>query len=110
MIYLCPYSSVNVMITTSGSPTVGEVYSLKCSVTGSTDQTIITWLDDGDEVTFFANRMVSATTVNPGDGSYSSTLAFTPLMASDAGMFLCKATLGDAVQTASMDVTVQGKV
>ena len=103
-------SSVNVMITTSGSPTVGEMYTLECSVTGSTDQPTITWLDDGDEITFSANRMVSATTVNSGDGIYSSTLTFTPLMATDAGMFMCRATLGDAVQTVSMDVTVQGKV
>ena len=98
------------MITTSDSPTVGEVYSLECSVTGSTNQPTITWLHDGDEIASSATRMVSATTVNSGDGSYSSTLTFTPLMASDAGMFMCRATLGDAIQTASIDVTVQGKV
>ena len=111
MIYFCPYSSVNVMITTSVdiSPTVGETYTLECSVTGSTDQPTITWLDDGVQIASSATRMVSATRLNPG-GSYSGTLTFTPLSASDAGMFMCRATLGDAIQTASIDVTVQGKV
>ena len=102
------YSSVNVMITTSDSPTVGEIYTLECSVTGSTDQPTITWLDDGGEISD-TTRMVSATTVNPS-GNYSTNLTFTPLMASDAGMFMCRATLGDAMQTASKDVTVQGEV
>ena len=111
MKYLCPYSSVNVMITasTSGSPTVGEMYTLECSVTGSTDQPTITWLNDDDKITSSdTTRMVSATTMD-SDGSYSSTLIFTPLAASDAGMFMCKATLGDAMQTASIGVTVDSK-
>ena len=111
IIYLCPYFSVNVMITTSGSHTVGERYTLQCSVTGSTDQPTITWLDhhDDDEIiSSDATRMVLAATMN-SDGSYSSTLTFTPLMASDAGMFMCRATLGDAMQTTSVAVTVESK-
>ena len=80
-------------------------------MTGSTDQPTITWLDhhDDDEIiSSDATRMVLAATMN-SDGSYSSTLTFTPLAASDAGMFMCRATLGDAVQTASVNVTVEGK-
>ena len=52
--------------------------------------------------------MVSAITMD-SDGSYSSTLNFTLLSASDAGMFMCRATLGDAMQTAFIAVTVEGK-
>ena len=107
VIYLCPYSSVNVMITTSGSPTVGEVYTLECSVTGSTGQPTIIWLDDGYEITSSATRMVSATTVNSG---YSSTLTFTPLSASDAGMFMCKATLGSVTMMDTTTISVHSKL
>ena len=102
MIYDCPCFSVNVMIITSGFPTVGEIYTLKCSVTGSIDQPTITWLDDSGVITS------SDTTMNPS-GSYSSNLTFTPLSASDTGMIMCRATLGDSMQTASIVVTVEGK-
>ena len=109
MIYLCPYPSVNMMITTSGSPTVGEMYTLKCSVTGSTDQPTITWLDhDGQITSSNPTRMVSATTLNSG-GSYFSNLTFTPLSAAHAGMFMCRATRAGAVGSASIAVTVEGK-
>ena len=94
--------SVNVMIITSGFPTVGEIYTLKCSVTGSIDQPTITWLDDSGVITS------SDTTMNPS-GSYSSNLTFTPLSASDTGMIMCRATLGDSMQTASIAVTVEGE-
>ena len=97
------------IITTSDTPTVGEMYTLECSVTGSTDQPTITWLDNGVKISFSdATRMVSGITMNSG-GSYSSTLAFTPLAASDAGMFMCRATRGDSMQTASIAVTVEGE-
>ena len=99
---------VNVMITTSGSPSVGEMYTLECSVTGSNDQPTITWLEDGAEITSSATRMVSTTTMNSSDG-YSSTLTFTPLSAFDAGMFMCRATLGDVMQIASIALNVEGK-
>ena len=109
MIYLYPYSSVNVMITTSDSPTVSGTYTLECSVTGSTNQPTITWLDSGVKIApSGATRMVSGTTMNPG-GSYFSNLTFTPLSVSDAGMFMCRVTLGDSIQNASIAVTVEGK-
>ena len=97
----------------SGTNTAGETYSLECSatVTGSNDQPTITWLDDdGSEITSSdATRMVSATIRNPS-GRYSSTLTFTPLAVSNAGMFLCRVTLGCAVVTASLDVIVECKL
>ena len=109
IICLCPYYSVSVMITTSDSPTVGEMYTLECSATGPTDQPTITWLDDDIEINpVDATRRVSETKINSG-GSYSRTLTFNPLAASDAGMFMCRATLGDTMQTASIAISVEGK-
>ena len=79
-------------ITSSGSNTAGESYSLECTVTvtGSTDQPTITWM------------------VN-GDGSYSRTVTFNPLAASHAGTYTCRATLGSAMDTAVWNVIVQGE-
>ena len=99
-----------VTITPSGTATTGETYRLECSVTvtGSTDTPTITWLDDGVEIpSTDPTRMVFITTGSPG--SYSSTLMFNPLRASDAGMFMCRAALGGAMNSQSFNVTVQGK-
>ena len=106
-----PSPSINVLpITSIGTATAGESYSLKCSVTvtGSTDTPTITWLDNGVEISSSdPTRMVSMTTGSPG--SYSSTLMFNPLSASDAGLYTCRAVLGSAVDTETMDVTVQSE-
>ena len=99
-----------VTITSSGTATVGERYSLMCSVTltGSTDTPTITWMDDGVEIpSTDPTRMVSMTTGSAG--SYTSTLTFNPLAASHAGRYTCRATLGSAMDIASRTVTVQGK-
>ena len=52
-------------------------------------------------------KMVSITTGSAG--SYSSTLMFNPLRASDVGMFICRATLGSATNSQSFNVAVRGK-
>ena len=95
-----------------GNNTAGDNYSLECSVnvTGSTAQPIITrWVYDGMEINSTdPTRMVSMTTGSAG--SYSSTLMFSPLRASDAGMFVCQAILGDAMNSQSFSVAVQGKL
>ena len=101
-----------ISITSFGDNTAGESYSLECSftVTGSIDTPTITWLDDGlviNSTDHAATRMVSMTTGSTG--SYSSTLTFSPLRASDAGMFVCRAILGDAMNSQSFSVAVQGK-
>ena len=84
-----------VSITPSGGNTACDAYSLMCSVTvtGSTDQPAITWLDSMN------NELVSATGI----------LTFNPLMASDAGMYTCRATLGTIVETAEVMVTVESE-
>ena len=106
-----PSPSISVLpITSSGTNTAGESYRLECSVTvtGSTDTPTITWLDDGVEIpSTDPTRIVSMTTGSPG--SYSSTLMFNPLRASDAGTYTCRTILGSATDSASFDVTVRGK-
>ena len=103
-----------ISIASFGDNTAGESYSLECSftVTGSIDKPTITWLDDGLVINstdhmHAATRMVSMTTGSTG--SYSSTLTFSPLRASDSGMFVCRAILGDAMNSQSFSVAVQGK-
>ena len=88
----------------------GETHRLECSVTvtGSTDTPTITWLDDDVEIpSTDPTRNVSETTGSAS--SYSSTLTFSPLRASDAGMFMCRATLGSVVKSDLLGVTVQGE-
>ena len=91
--YLFYLVDISVSITpVSGTNTAGETYSLECSatVTGSNDQPTITWLDDDVEISSSdATRMVSVITMNPGS-SYSSTLTFAPLSASDTGTYTCR--------------------
>ena len=92
--------SITVSITTSGTNTAGETYSLVCSVstvTGSTDQPTITWLDPMNNP------------VPPDTTGSMSTLTFNPLAASHAGTYTCRATVESAVYTATEVVTVQGK-
>ena len=94
--------SINVSITTSGTNTAGEAYSLQCSVTvtGSTDQSTITWLDPTN------NPVPSEMVITTGS---MSTLTFNPLAASHAGTYTCRATVGGAVQNATEDVRVQSE-
>ena len=79
-------------------------------MTGSTDTPTITWLDDGVEIhvpSTDPTRMVSMTTGSTG--SYSSTLMFNPLAASHAGTYTCRATLDGAMDTETINVTVQSE-
>ena len=106
---------ITTTITPSGHNIAGMTYSLECSVTvtGSTDQPSITWLDDGVEIpSSDVTRNVSATAVIPSDGSsttYTRTLTFTPLSASHAGMFTCKAMLGSVFASNTTTVVVNSK-
>ena len=86
----------------SGTNTAGETYSLECSVTvtESTDQPTITWLDPMNNPV--PSEMVTTT------GSMS-TLTFNPLSASHAGTYTCRATVGSIMQNATMDFTVESE-
>ena len=105
-----PMYYLDVSIASSGTGTAGESYSLECTVTvtGSDDQPTITWLDNDSEITSTTTRMVSEITGSAGSG-YSRTLTFSPLRASDAGTFTCRATLGNIASSKDVEVAVQGK-
>ena len=97
-------TSVNIIslsITASGTNTAGETYSLECSatVTGSTDQPTITWLDTMNNPV--PSEMVTTT------GSMS-TLTFNPLAASHAGTYTCRVTAGGATETQTSTLIVNG--
>ena len=103
-------ATINVApITSSGSNTAGESYSLECTVTvtGSTDQPTITWMVNGAVISSTTTRMVSGITGSAG--SYSTTLTFNPLAASHAGTYTCRATLDSAMDSASTTITVQSE-
>ena len=104
-----PFPTITVSISPAVTATAGETYSLVCSVTGSTDQPTITWLDDGVQITSDSSRTVSATT-SDGSNGHSSTLTFNPLSASHAGTYTCRAAVSGEVQTDTEVVTVQGKL
>ena len=94
--------AISISITTSGTNTAGETYSLECSttVTGSTDQPTITWLDPMNNPV--PSEMVATT------GSMS-TLTFNPLATSHAGTYTCRGMVGEAVQSETMEVIVQSE-
>ena len=96
-----PFVAISVSITpVSGTNTAGEIYSLECSatVTGSTDQPTITWLDPMN------NPVPSGMVATTGS---MSTLTFNPLSASHAGTYTCRVTVGSAMQTATIDISVE---
>ena len=88
-------------ITTSGVNIAGENYSLECSftMTGSTEQPTITWLDPMDSE-------ITSGVVTTGS---MSILIFNPLAASHAGTYTCRATLGDASQSSILNITVDSE-
>ena len=94
---------ISVSITSSGTNTAGEAYSLVCSVTvtGSNGPPTITWLDP-------VNNAVSSEMVSTTDSV--STLTFNPLSASHTGTYTCIAAVGGEVQTDMKAVTVQSEL
>ena len=93
---------ISASITESGNNIAGEIYSLVCSVTvtGSTEQPTITWLDS-------MNNQITSGVVTTGS---ISTLMFSPLAASHAGTYTCRATLGSAEMNGSTEVSLRGIV
>jgi hypothetical protein len=89
-------------ITSSGAATVGESYTLECTVTvtGSTDQPMITWLMGP------LDNVITSGVMTTGS---MSTLTFNPLSASHAGTYTCRATLGSAMDSASRTIIVQSE-
>ena len=69
------------------------------TVTGSTDQPTITWLDP-------TSNTITSGVVTTGS---LSILTFNPLAVSHAGTYTCRATRGDEVRTEKVAVTVQSE-
>ena len=93
---------ISASITESGNSIAGEIYSLVCSVTvtGSTEQPTITWLDP-------MNNQITSGVVTTGS---ISTLTFNPLAVSHTGKYTCRATLGSAEMSGSTEVSLRGIV
>ena len=94
-------STVSVEISTSGTPIVGEDYTLMCSVTGDIESlnatTTIEWRDsDGSLVTS------------------NAILTFSPLLFSNRGYYTCRVRVSspylenDLVPSAVEDITFEG--
>ena len=90
---------ISVSITPSGTATVGQRYSLTCSVavTGSTDISTIVWLGP-------INNKITTGLVTTGS---MSTLTFSPLAAAHAGIYTCEVRVGGAVMSEKIMVIVQ---
>ena len=105
LIYIFNRSIVDILVSISpfGSNIVGDGYHLVCTVTvtGTTDQPTITWLDP-------MNNTISSGVVTTGS---LSTLTFNPLAASHAGIYTCRArsTLIGAVLTEKITITVHSE-
>ena len=95
--------NIAVSLTTSGTNTAGEAYSLECSVnvTGSTlNQSTITWLDA-------VNNPVPSGMITTTDNM--STLTFNPLTATHRGTYTCSVTVGGVAQNETVIVTVESE-
>ena len=85
--------SIGVVISTNSTSTTGQTYSLDCSVIGTTDPATYQWLDsNGTQLTS------------------SSQLEFSPLLASDAGTYTCRATVGSVVVEGSNTLEINCKI
>ena len=81
------------MITSAGISTAGQIYSLNCSVTGTTDPATYHWFNSsGIQLT---NRRQ---------------LQFSPLLASHAGTYTCRATVGSVVVENSNTLKISCKI
>ena len=82
------------MITPSavGTPTAGETFSLNCSVSGTTDPATYQWINS-----------------NGTQLSNVDQLVFSRLLASDAGLYTCQATVGGVMVEGTATVNVSRK-
>jgi hypothetical protein len=94
VVYLCTYVvSIGVVITSTGTPTAGQSYSLDCSINETADPATYQW--------FYSNGTQLAST---------NQLQFSPLLASHAGTYTCRATVGSVVVENSDLVEIDRKI
>ena len=107
-----PSIIVTVSIASTGGHAAGVVLTLTCSamISGSSDQPNITWLDsnsqDLDDKEDDSRTDVSPTTTMNARGSYFKSLSLSPLVDSDAGIYMCRVTLGGITKIENTTVTV----
>ena len=111
-----PSIHITISITSLGINTAGEVFSLQCSTgtmsSGSTNQLVptITWLNSSSQLvtsTGDGTKAVSTIMMN-ANGGYFSMLSFDPLLASDAGLYTCRVTVGSVIRMETTTVNVSG--
>ena len=92
------FSIVRITITTVGSSTAGDSYTLKCSVSGTSDPASYQWFGppNGESITNSASRMVFS-------NSSLTLLEFSPLQASHAGVYTCRASVGGVANVTNTD-------
>ena len=100
--------SISVLATSSGSPMAGEIFSLECSLSGTSDSATFQWLKGpADNMTQLTSD--GSTTIN--SSSSVSQLLFSPLRASHGGLYTCQATVvGGATLEGSTTVQVDRKL
>ena len=103
MVFFLPAPEVTVDITTSGPPTLGQTgYTLTCGVTGAENLSPI--------ITYQWNKINGQVQVGT-----DRVLSFSPLRLSDAGRYICQATVSspylnnDIIMTNTQDITIQGE-
>ena len=108
-------SAPSIHISTAGSNTAGEVYSLTCDVSLSQNfrqSPVIEWVGpDGNVIDNTTLRDVSLTSSSP---STTMTLLFNPLRTSHRGVYWCRATLTDMgnysiMSNLSVTISIEGK-
>ena len=90
---ICNSVSVCVLITDDGGiPTLGQNYSLTCSVAGDMNVTIFQWRKNGSEL-----------------NETGSTLSFQYLSLQDSGLYSCAIELNSISYSSSMEIVLQCK-
>ena len=85
---------VSVQITGSGAtPSLGQSYSLTCSVSGAS-VTTYQWRKDGSVI----------------QGETTDMLSFSPLGVSDAGQYTCEVTVDGVMYSGEQDITIASKI
>ena len=97
---------VKVNITTSGSPSAGETFSLECSISGTSDDATYQWLrgspDNRIQISSDRSRTINST-------SSVSQLQFSPLRASHGGLYTCQVMVGGVAVEETIIVQVNRK-
>ena len=99
---------VDISFSTSGFPTTGEIYTLECSVSGTSDLVMnFQWfLESADNET----ELTGDDSITINSNSSISQLQFSPLRTSHGGLYTCQARVGDVVVEGTTIVEVNRKL